>query len=66
VDGGRYAGGQQRGAGGGAVVAARIRHDPDPVLAGKHGANIEFPVPFLVKSIILIFKKFSKYPTTGI
>jgi hypothetical protein len=32
----------KRGAGGGAVVAARIRLDPDLVLAGKHGANIEF------------------------
>jgi hypothetical protein len=42
VDGGRYAGGQPRGAGGGAGVAARIQHDPDPVLVGKHGANIEF------------------------
>jgi hypothetical protein len=23
-------------------VAARLQHDPDPVLVGKHGANIEF------------------------
>jgi hypothetical protein len=44
VDGGRYAGGQPRGAGGGAGVAARLQHNLDPVLVGKHGANIEFLV----------------------
>jgi hypothetical protein len=44
VDGGGYAGGQQRGAGGGTWVAVRIRHDSDLVLVGKHGANIEFLV----------------------
>jgi hypothetical protein len=42
VDGGGYAGGQPSGAGGGTGVAARIQRDPDPVLVGKHGANIEF------------------------
>jgi hypothetical protein len=44
VDGGRYAGGQQREAGGGTWVAVQIRRDPDPVLVGKHEANIEFLV----------------------
>jgi hypothetical protein len=34
----------KRGAGGGAGVAARILLDPDPVLVGKHRANIEFLV----------------------
>jgi hypothetical protein len=56
VDGGRYAGGQQRGAGGGAGVAARIQHDPDPVLVGKHGANIEFPMPTMFRfTLVSIF-----------
>jgi hypothetical protein len=31
VDGGRYAGGQQRGASGGTRVAVRVRSNPDPV-----------------------------------
>jgi hypothetical protein len=38
----------KRGAGGGAGVAARILLDPDPVLVGKHGANIEFHYGIIV------------------
>jgi hypothetical protein len=48
VYGGRYAGGQPRGAGGGAWVGERMSRNPDPVLVGMHEANIEFP-PSVVK-----------------
>jgi hypothetical protein len=44
VYGGRYAGGQPRGAGGGAWVGEGMSRNPDPVLVGMHEANIEFPL----------------------
>jgi hypothetical protein len=47
----------KRGAGGSAGVAARILLDPDPVLVGKHGANIEFRSYSISKTLTYLNEK---------